>query len=404
MISEVYKFADFTLSPAKRTLFREGAEIKLRDKDFDVLLFLLEKAPNLCSFDAIMRAVWGETNVENSSIEKAIANIRKSLMDDARQPRFIKTVRTKGYLFFGDIERVREGLLEEPGGYTEHFYPKKIEAEDQPRNTAYPRDSKSKKALWGLVIALPMVLGLLWWTGARTWINARDQVVFADDFSSRAINPDRWKIKGKSVRLIDGTVKVSVDETDNPGTLRSEFFSIDPAKPITIESRLRVTFSQNMKDKVYFGGWFGLIPKTTNLEKISVLEDSAEANSLFCGVRYMNYDYSESSKDTSGNDYQNIKAEGFFLVREGAYPNTKAGYASGKVGERIKPVWGEWFDQKIVYNPLDGLMAYFVDGEKRGEFNVGRLQAKDGQIRFEIIPWGWWPNHSMEIDYIRVSQ
>jgi len=49
-------------------------------------------------------------------------------------------------------------------------------------------------------------------------------------------------------------------------------------------------------------------------------------------------------------------------------------------------------------------MTYFVDGEKRGEFNVGRLQAKDGQIRFEIIPWGWWPNHSMEIDYIRVSQ
>lgn len=118
----------------------------------------------------------------------------------------------------------------------------------------------------------------------------------------------------------------------------------------------------------------------------------------------MNYDYSEPSKDVLGHDYQNIKVEGFFLVRDGAYPNTKTGYASGKVSERIKPVWGEWFEQKIVYNPSDGLMTYFIDGVKRGEFAANKLRAKDNEIRFEIVPWGWWVNHTLEIDYIRVTQ
>lgn len=393
------------MSPAKRTLLREGAEVKLRDKDFDVLLFLIENAPKPCSSEEIIKGVWEGMSVENNSVEKAIANIRKNLADDARKPRFIKTVWRKGYLFFEDVERVREDSLEEPVGRAEPFDPEKNEAVSPPQNTRQLPASKSKKALWVLIVALLLVSVLLCWAGVRLRTITSSEVVFADEFSGEVLNPNRWKIKGKSVRLIEGTIKVSVDETDNPGVLRSEYFSVDPSKPITIESRLRVTFSQNMKDKFYFGGWFGLVPKSTNSERVSILDEDEEVTSLFCGVRYMNYDYDESSKDaSSGNDYQNIKVEGFFLVRDGAYPNTKAGYASGKVSERIKPVWGEWFEQKIVYNPSDGLMTFFINGEKRSEFVVGKFQGKDNQLRFEIMPWGWWVNHSMEIEYIRVTQ
>jgi len=49
-------------------------------------------------------------------------------------------------------------------------------------------------------------------------------------------------------------------------------------------------------------------------------------------------------------------------------------------------------------------MTYFINGEKSGEFVANKFQGKDNQIRFEIMPWGWWVNHSMEIDYIRVTQ
>ena len=404
MTSQVYQFAEFTLSPAKRTLFKEGAEVKLRDKDFDVLLFLIENAPKPCSSEEIIKGVWEGMSVENNSVEKAIANIRKTLADSARKPRFIKTVWRKGYLFFGDVERVRKGLLEEPVGRAEHSDSEKIEASAPSQNTSQLRDSKSKKTFWVLIVALLMVSGGLWWAGARFWTNTGGEVVFADDFSGGVLDSNRWKIKGKSVRLIEGTIKVSVDETDNPGVLRSEYFSVDPSKPITIESRLRVTFSQNMKDKFYFGGWFGLVPKSSNSERVSILDADEEVSSLFCGVRYMNYDYDETYKDEFGHDQQYIKVEGFFLVREGAQPSTKAGYASGKVSERIKPVWGEWFEQKMVYNPSDGLMTFFINGEKRSEFVVGKLQGKDNQLRFEIMPWGWWVNHSMEIEYIRVTQ
>ena len=81
---KVYKFGEFTLNPAKRILFREASEIKLRDKDFDILLFLLAHAPKTCSHDEIIDTVWSGTNVENNSIEKAIANIRSVLGDSAK--------------------------------------------------------------------------------------------------------------------------------------------------------------------------------------------------------------------------------------------------------------------------------------------------------------------------------
>lgn len=402
MSAEVYKFAEFTLNPAKRTLFREDVEIKLRDKDFDVLLFLLENASKPCSFEEIIEGVWKETNVENSSVEKAIANIRKVLTDDARNPRFIKTIRTKGYLFFGDIEKIKGNPPKESVAQFENFQFEKVE--DKSQNTSRVQTSNFRKSLLLSGIVVLAISGLLWWKGVEAWTKMRSEIVFADDFSSGELNPNRWKIKGKSVKVSKGIAKLSVDETDNPGILRSEYFSVDPVKTIIIESRIKIAFSQNMKDKIYFAGFFGFVPKTIGLEKSNLLEESDEAKLLFFGVRYMNYDSTLTFKGFAGETIQEIPTEGFFLVRDGGRPSAKSEYAAGKISGRIEPTWEKWFEQEIVFNPADGQMIYFVDGEKKGEFSVGKLQAKDNQIRFEIIPWGWWVNHSMEIDYIRVTQ
>jgi DNA-binding winged helix-turn-helix (wHTH) protein len=400
MSAEIYTFAEFKLNPAKRILFRGDIEIKLRDKDFDVLHFLIMNAFNLRSFEEIIAGVWGETNVENSSVEKAVANIRKALTDDAKNPRFIKTIRTKGYLFFGDVQKIEERLLEERVTQIENFQPENVKVEGQSQSTGQVQHSTFKKAILFLGSISLVISGLLWWKGVEAWTNMRSELVFADDFSGGEINPNRWEIKGNSVKVSGGRVKLSVDETDNPGVLRSKYFSVDPAKTITVESRVKVTFSQNMKDKVYFGGIFGFIPKTINLEKSNILEESEEAKSLFFGIRYMNYD----SDGVFGDNIQEIKSEGFFLVKSGGRPNVKSEYADGRISERIEPTWEKWFEQKVMYNPTNGQLMYFVDGEKKGEFSVSKLQAKDNQLRFEIIPWGWWVNHSIEVDYIKVTQ
>ncbi len=106
----IYKFAEFTLHPAKRILLREGEEISLIKRDFEVLLLLIENSPQFLSKDHIMNSVWGDTIVNENSIEKAITSLRKTLGDDPYKPRFIKTVSKQGYAFIHDVDKKDENV------------------------------------------------------------------------------------------------------------------------------------------------------------------------------------------------------------------------------------------------------------------------------------------------------
>lgn len=108
---KVHRFAGFTLNSAKRTLFHETKEIKIKDRDFEVLLFLIESAPRHCSPDEIIENVWGGTTVSNNSVEKIITNIRKLINDKAKEPLFIKTTHGKGYSFIGEVTTLESDQL-----------------------------------------------------------------------------------------------------------------------------------------------------------------------------------------------------------------------------------------------------------------------------------------------------
>jgi DNA-binding winged helix-turn-helix (wHTH) protein len=383
----LYKFAEFIINPAKRTIFRDDAEIKLRDKDFEILLFLIENAPNTCSHDEIIKTVWNGTNVANSSIEKAVGNIRCALGDKAKNPRFIKTIRAKGYLFIGDLEKIVDTAAIETDGEAKNFKPEKAKS---------PILNKKSLMFAGFALLLALA-GLVRWKGVEIWNRYSATVIFADDFSGVEIDTNRWTAKGRTVKVENGIAQLVVEETDNWGRLVSAYFTFDPHKPITVKSRIKIMYSQNLKDKVYFHGYFGFSPKTS-------LTDESEMNGkLLFGVKFENYDY--ESKFPDGNTDEQ-KAEGFFLVREGSDPNRRIDYESGKVSPRIEPVWDKWFEQKIIYEPFSGKMSYFVNGELKKDFNVGQFQTDlpENQLRLEIMPEGWWLYHSIEIDYIEITQ
>lgn len=380
--TENLKFAEFTLSPAKRKLFRERIEIKLRDKEFDVLAFLIESAPKTCSPDEIIEAVWDGTAVENGSVEKAIANIRKVLDDDIKDPQFIKTLRSKGYLFIGEVEKIplpekeiRENVL-------------------SPLNIHFTL----KRILIALGLLILIGIGWIGWQKRDyLWTHLTQKVIFADDFSGSEIDTNLWRVKGQTIKVENGIAKILVEVTENQPKLESVLFSFDRTKPVIIKTRLKVSYSQNIKDKVYFIGMFGITPKTPLFNQVDI------HNEYLFGVHYTNHDY--ESRDSNG-DLDLMKTEGFFLFKYCGVPYKKNDYRDGKISGRIEPVWREWFEQKIIYNPTNGEMSYFINDELKGKFNVGDLikEMDEDKLRIEIAPWGWWTNHSIELDYIEVTQ
>jgi DNA-binding winged helix-turn-helix (wHTH) protein/Tol biopolymer transport system component len=106
LINHFYRFGDFTLDTDQRVLLRDGKPLALTPKVFDTLLILVENSGRIVEKEDLMRRLWPDTFVEESNLTFNIQQLRKSLSDDARNPRYVGTVARRGYRFIADVEEV----------------------------------------------------------------------------------------------------------------------------------------------------------------------------------------------------------------------------------------------------------------------------------------------------------
>ena len=102
-------FDRFTLDTDERRFFDGGTEIHLAPKAFALLALLIESRPRAISKDDILRRLWPGTFVTENNLATLISDLRVALSDDARAPRFLRTVYGYGYAFTGDIGPTGEG-------------------------------------------------------------------------------------------------------------------------------------------------------------------------------------------------------------------------------------------------------------------------------------------------------
>jgi DNA-binding winged helix-turn-helix (wHTH) protein len=94
-----YRFSGFILSPQRRLLVCDGHERPLIPRYFDLLVFLVEHRHQAVHRREIFDTVWNDVVVSDSALSQAIRTIRRTLGDDSREPRFIRTVSRHGYRF-----------------------------------------------------------------------------------------------------------------------------------------------------------------------------------------------------------------------------------------------------------------------------------------------------------------
>src|SRR3954470_15822015 len=94
-----YRFSGFTLSPQRRLLLRDGREVPLIPRYFDLLLLLIERRREAVHRREIFDRAWPDVVVSESALSQAVRTIRNTLGDDSKEPRFIRTVSRHGYQF-----------------------------------------------------------------------------------------------------------------------------------------------------------------------------------------------------------------------------------------------------------------------------------------------------------------
>lgn len=99
------RFGDWTLdTTARHLLDAQGTLVSLTGGEFRLLRVLLDHPQRVLHRDQLLNLTQGrDTEAFERAIDLLVSRLRQRLRDDAREPRYIKTVRNEGYVFCAEV-------------------------------------------------------------------------------------------------------------------------------------------------------------------------------------------------------------------------------------------------------------------------------------------------------------
>lgn len=86
---------DVSFTPRIRTIEKEGKEVKLRNKESEILTLLYENYPHPVSRQQIEQSIWAGSYVTENTLTQTISNLRNAINDKNHE--VIITIPKKGY-------------------------------------------------------------------------------------------------------------------------------------------------------------------------------------------------------------------------------------------------------------------------------------------------------------------
>ena len=95
----VLKYKNLSVDLNKRTVYRDDNECEIRGKMYDLLVFMMKNRGRLLYKDDLINEVWGDAFVEQSTLNVHVRWLREKIEEEPENPKLIKTVWRKGYIF-----------------------------------------------------------------------------------------------------------------------------------------------------------------------------------------------------------------------------------------------------------------------------------------------------------------
>ena len=89
-----------TLNVAAHRAFKDGVELTLRNKEYELLSLLMQQAGKVLTREVLFNQIWGTDWLgDTRTLDVHVRWLRQKIEDDPSAPQYIQTVRNVGYRF-----------------------------------------------------------------------------------------------------------------------------------------------------------------------------------------------------------------------------------------------------------------------------------------------------------------
>ena len=94
------KVKDLVIDRARRAVIKDGRELELTQREYELLKFLAERPGRVVSREELMAAVWQYDYFGDlRAVDVAVRRLREKLEDNPSEPQYVMTKRGAGYYF-----------------------------------------------------------------------------------------------------------------------------------------------------------------------------------------------------------------------------------------------------------------------------------------------------------------
>ena len=94
---DTHEFGGLTLNPLTRQVFRDGDEVQLTAKEFDLLELFMRHPNQVLTREMIYEHIWNYDFGGESNIIEVYVRYLRTKLEEGGKPRVIQTVRGVGY-------------------------------------------------------------------------------------------------------------------------------------------------------------------------------------------------------------------------------------------------------------------------------------------------------------------
>lgn len=101
-----YRFDHFELDTERFLLQANNGEVHVEPLVFDLLTYLVERAGQVVTREAMIDHVWKGRFVSDATVSSCIKSVRKALGDSGQNQIYLRTIRGRGFQFAATVEKI----------------------------------------------------------------------------------------------------------------------------------------------------------------------------------------------------------------------------------------------------------------------------------------------------------